>query len=278
MNRLFTSFEWFEILRWQDVIDILIVAYLLYRVLLMIRGTRTAQMMIGLFVIAGGYYVAQRFELYILSWAIRNLLGYFFLTILVLFHPELRRILAQVGQNTFFRHFYGIEKSQVIDEIVRSAEWLSSRRIGALIVVERGISLKTFVNSGVDIDAEVSKELLSSIFISGAPLHDGAAVIKANRLVAAACFLPLTLSGDISKELGTRHRAAIGITEETDAVVVIVSEETGSVSIAVGGEITRHLASSELKRALKNLLGSETKRQKSVRPAKAKKTSRISKT
>jgi len=278
MNRLFTSFEWFEILRWQDVIDILIVAYLLYRVLLMIRGTRTAQMMIGLFVIAGGYYVAQRFELYILSWAIRNLLGYFFLTILVLFHPELRRILAQVGQNTFFRHFYGIEKSQVIDEIVRSAEWLSSRRIGALIVVERGISLKTFVNSGVDIDAEVSKELLSSIFISGAPLHDGAAVIKANRLVAAACFLPLTLSGDISKELGTRHRAAIGITEETDAVVVIVSEETGSVSIAVGGEITRHLASSELKRALKNLLGSETKRQKSARPAKAKKTSRISKT
>ena len=278
MNRLFTSFEWFEIFRWQDVIDILIVAYLLYRLLLMIRGTRTAQMMIGLFVIAGGYYVAQRFELYILSWAIRNLLGYLFLTILVLFHPELRRMLAQVGQNTFFRHFYGIEKSQAIDEIVRSAEWLSSRRIGALIVVERGISLKTFVNSGVDIDAEISKELLSSIFISGAPLHDGAAVIKDNRLVAAACFLPLTLSGDISKELGTRHRAAIGITEETDAVVVIVSEETGSVSIAVGGEITRHLASPELKRALRNLLGSEPKRPKSSRLAKSKKTSRISKT
>ncbi len=265
MDRLLTSFEWLEILRWQDVIDILIVAYLLYRLLLMIRGTRTAHMMIGLFVIAGGYYVAQRFELYILSWAIRNLLGYLFLTLLVLFHPELRRMLAQVGQNTFFRHFYGIEKSQAIDEIVRSAEWLSSRRIGALIVVERGISLKTFVNSGVDIDAEISKELLSSIFISGAPLHDGAAVIKNNRLVAAACFLPLTLSGDVSKELGTRHRAAIGITEETDAVVVIVSEETGSVSIAVGGEITRHLASSELKRALKNLLGSATKRSKSSR-------------
>jgi diadenylate cyclase len=279
MNTLLTSFEWLDIVRWQDVVDIIIVAYLIYRLLLMIRGTRTAQMMIGLFVIVGGYYVAQRFELYILSWAIRNLLGYLFLTILVLFHPEIRRVLAQVGQNTFFRHFSGIEKSQVIDEIVRSTEWLSSRRIGALIVVERGIGLKTFVNSGVNMDAEVSKELLNSIFISGAPLHDGAAIIKDNRLVAASCFLPLTLSSDISKELGTRHRAAIGITEETDAVVVIVSEETGSVSIAVGGEITRHLTSSELKRALKNLLGSEeTKAQKSSRVIKPKASRSRSKT
>ncbi len=255
MNVLLNPLEWFEILRWQDIVDILIVAYLIYRLLLMIRGTRTAQMLIGLFVIAGGYFVAQRFELYILSWVIRNLLGYLFLTILVIFHPEIRRMLAQVGQNTFFRHFYGIEKSQVIDEIVRSTEWLSSRRIGALMVIERGIGLKPFINSGVTLEAEISKELLSSIFISGAPLHDGAAIIKDNRLIAAACFLPLTLSSDISKELGTRHRAAIGVTEETDAVVVIVSEETGTVSIAVGGEITRHLTSSELKRVLKNLLG-----------------------
>ncbi len=268
MDMLLTPIEWFDLLRWQDIIDILIVAYLLYRILFMIRGTRTAQMMIGLFVIVGGYYVAQRFELYILSWVVRNLLGYLFLTILVIFHPELRRMLAQVGQNTFFRHFYGIEKSQVIDEIVRSTEWLSSRRIGALVVVERGIGLKTFVNSGVNLDAEVSKELLSSIFISGAPLHDGAAIIKDNRLVAAACFLPLTLSSDISKELGTRHRAAIGITEETDAVVVIVSEETGTVSIAAGGEITRHLTSSELKRVLKNLLGPTVPQQRSSRFAK----------
>ncbi len=152
-----------------------------------------------------------------------------------------------MGQTTFFRHFYGVEQSQLIDEIVRSTEMASSRRIGALIVVERTIGLKNFIDSGVNVDAEVSKELLSSIFISGAPLHDGAVIIKDNRLTAAACFLPLTLSNDISKELGTRHRAAIGITEETDAVVVIVSEETGSVSIAVGGEITRHLTSPELK-------------------------------
>lgn len=255
MNLLLNPLEWFDIFRWQDVVDILIIAYLIYSLLLMIRGTRTAQMLIGLFVIGGGYYVAERFQLYILSWVIRNLLGYLFLTILVIFHPEIRRMLAQVGQNTFFRHFSGIEKSQIIDEIVRSTEWLSSRRIGALMVVERGIGLKPFVNSGVTLDAEVSKELLSSIFISGAPLHDGAAIIKDNRLVSAACFLPLTLASNISKELGTRHRAAIGITEETDAVVVIVSEETGSVSIAVGGEITRHLASAELKQALKNLLG-----------------------
>jgi len=270
MNALLNPLEWFDILRWQDIADILIVAYLIYRLLLMIRGTRTAQMLIGLFVVVGGYFVAQRFELYILSWVIRNLLGYLFLTILVIFHPEIRRMLAQVGQNTFFRHFYGIEKSQVIDEIVRSTEWLSSRRIGALMVIERGIGLKPFVNSGVTLEAEISKELLSSIFISGAPLHDGAAIIKDNRLVAAACFLPLTLSSDISQELGTRHRAAIGITEETDAVVVIVSEETGTVSIAVAGEITRHLTSSELKRVLKNLLGG-------VSEAQPRKTSRISK-
>jgi diadenylate cyclase len=265
MNTFFSPFELFDILRWQDIIDILIVAYVLYRILLMIRGTRTVQMMLGLFVIAGGYYVAQRFELYIISWAIRNLLTYLVFAILIIFHPELRRMLVQVGQNTFFRHFYGIEKSQVIDEIVRSTEWLSSRRIGALIVIERNIGLKNYVDSGVNIDAEISKELLSSIFISGAPLHDGAVVIKGNRLVAAACFLPLTLSSNISKELGTRHRAAIGITEETDAVVVIASEETGSVSIAVGGEITRHLTSSELKQALRNLLESGTRRQKSSR-------------
>ena len=270
MNVLGNPLEWLEILRWQDIADILIVAYLIYRLLLMIRGTRTAQMLIGLFVIGGGYFVAQRFELYILSWVIRNLLGYLFLTIIVIFHPEIRRMLAQVGQNTFFRHFYGIEKSQVIDEIVRSTEWLSSRRIGALIVIERGIGLKPFVNSGVTIEAEISKELLSSIFISGAPLHDGAAIIKDNRLIAAACFLPLTLSSDISQELGTRHRAAIGVTEETDAVVVIVSEETGTVSIAVGGEITRHLTSSELKRVLKNLLGG-------LSEAKPRKVSRLSK-
>lgn len=270
MNVLLNPLEWLDILRWQDIADILIVAYLIYRLLLMIRGTRTAQMLIGLFVVVGGYFVAQRFELYILSWVIRNLLGYLFLTILVIFHPEIRRMLAQVGQNTFFRHFYGIEKSQVIDEIVRSTEWLSSRRIGALMVIERGIGLKPFINSGVTVEAEISKELLSSIFISGAPLHDGAAIIKDNRLVAAACFLPLTLSSDISQELGTRHRAAIGVTEETDAVVVIVSEETGSVSIAVSGEITRHLTSSELKRVLKNLLGgiSETQPRKVSRLSK----------
>ncbi len=255
MSTLFTTpLEWFEILRWQDIVDILIVAYLLYRILLMIRRTRTAHMVFGLFVIAGAYFVAQRFELYIISWTIRNLLGYLVLAILVIFHPEIRRMLAQVGQNTFFRYFYGVEKSQVIDEVVRSTEWLSSRRIGALVVIERNIDLKNFLDSGVNIDGEVSKELLSSIFISGAPLHDGAVIIKDNRLIGAACFLPLTLSSDISKELGTRHRAAIGTTEETDAVVVIVSEETGSVSIAVAGELTRHLTSSELKRGLRSLL------------------------
>jgi diadenylate cyclase len=268
MNTLLTLLNnVFSILRWQDVVDILIVAYILYRLLLMIRGTRTVQMMLGVFVIAGGYFVAQRLELYIISWAIRNLLAYLVFVILVIFHPELRRLLAQVGQNTFFRHFYGMEKSQVIDEIVRAMEWLSTRRIGALIAIERNIGLKNYVDSGVNIDAEVSKELLSSIFISGAPLHDGAAVVKGNRLVAAACFLPLTLSTNVSKELGTRHRAAIGLTEETDAVVVIASEETGSVSVAIGGEIIRHLGSADLKRTLNNLLAAETLRQKSRRGA-----------
>jgi diadenylate cyclase len=263
MNRFFFPVEVLNFLRWQDVIDILIVAYILYRILLMIRGTRTVQMMVGVFVIIGGYYVAQRLELYVISWAIRNLLAYLVFVILVIFHPELRRLLAQVGQNTFFRHFYGLEKSQVIDEIVRATEWLSSRRIGALIVIERNIGLKNYVDSGVNIDGEVSKELLSSIFISGAPLHDGAVIVKGDRLMAAACFLPLTLSSNISKELGTRHRAAIGITEETDAVVVIASEETGSVSIAVRGEITRQLPSAELKRVLKSLLEPENARSKS---------------
>lgn len=263
MKTFFSFTELCRILRWQDAVDILLVTYILYRILVMIRGTKTVQMVLGLVVIASGYYFAQQFELYIISWAIRNFLAYGVFAILVIFHPELRRLLTQVGQNTFFRHFYGAEKSQVIDEIVRATEWLSSRRIGALIVIERNLELKNAVNApGVAIDGEVSKELLCSIFISGAPLHDGAVIIKGNRLMAAACFLPLTLSGNVSKELGTRHRAALGITEETDAVVVIASEETGSVSVAVGGEMTRHFASAELKQVLKNLLESPTSPQK----------------
>jgi diadenylate cyclase len=215
--------EILKLVRWQDGIDILLVAAILYRVLLIIKGTRAAQMLIGIGVLFIALIMSEYLGLYTIDW--------------ILFQPEIRRALAQMGEARFFPSFTSAEELKSIEEIVRASVALSSRQIGALIVIERETNLNDFIEMGTRLDAKVSHELLLSIFHPTSPIHDGAIIIRGNRVVAAGCFLPLTLSVEVSKAFGTRHRAGIGLTEETDAVVIIVSEESGSITTAVSDQI-----------------------------------------
>jgi diadenylate cyclase len=229
--------EILKLVRWQDGIDILLVAAILYRVLLIIKGTRAAQMLIGIGVLFIALIMSEYLGLYTIDWIIQSLWAQIVLAIIILFQPEIRRALAQMGEARFFPSFTSAEELKSIEEIVRASVALSSRQIGALIVIERETNLNDFIEMGTRLDAKVSHELLLSIFHPTSPIHDGAIIIRGNRVVAAGCFLPLTLSVEVSKAFGTRHRAGIGLTEETDAVVIIVSEESGSITTAVSDQI-----------------------------------------
>ncbi|MBZ5537125.1 MAG: diadenylate cyclase CdaA [Acidobacteriia bacterium] len=238
---------------WNDVLDILIVAIIIYQVLVLLRGTRGAQMALGIIVVTVFYYLSRRWHLETVQWILTNLLPFFFLAIIIIFQSEIRRGLASIGKNPFWRSLTPMRFSDVYDEIALSATALSSQRIGGLIVLEREIGLKTYIESGVALNAQLSYDLLMTIFNPHTPLHDGAVIVQRNKIASAACFLPLTLDPRLSKELGTRHRAAIGITEETDAVAVVISEETGVISLAEGGQIERALDGEQLKRRLYQL-------------------------
>ncbi len=225
----------------RDILDILIVALIIYRFLLLLRGTRGAQMTLGLAVLLGFYALTRYYQLRTLGWLFTNLFTYVVFTIIVLYQNEIRRGLAGIGRTSWFggkRHSPGKED---FEEIILAATTLASKKIGALIVVERDIGLKNYAESGIALDAIPTYDLLVTIFSPNTPLHDGAVILQQNRIIAAGCFLPLTLDPHLSKELGTRHRAAIGITEETDAVAIIVSEETGTISASMEGKITRNL-------------------------------------
>jgi len=224
--------------RWlNDTVDIALVYYLFYRLLLLIKGTRAFQMLVGMGLIVLALGASQWLKFYTLDWLIRSFWSQFVLAVIILFQPEIRRTLAQVGQRPLFRHLSPVEGSKFIEETVKAAVSMANKRIGALIVLERDTDLTTIVEMGTELDAKVTKELLISIFLPYSPIHDGAAIIRNGRLIAAGCFLPLTLASNISKSLGTRHRAAIGLTEESDAIVVVVSEETGEISVVSGGTI-----------------------------------------
>lgn len=243
----------FSRMTWNDVLDIVIVALIIYQVLVLLRGTRGAQMALGIIIITVFYYLSRRWHLETVQWILTNLLPFFFLAIIIIFQSEIRRGLASIGKNPFWRSLTPMRFSDVYDEIVLSVTALSSQRIGGLIVLEREIGLKTYIESGVALNAQLSYDLLMTIFNPHTPLHDGAVIVQRNKIASAACFLPLTLDPRLSKELGTRHRAAIGITEETDAVAVVVSEETGVISVAEGGQIERALDGEQLKRRLYKL-------------------------
>jgi diadenylate cyclase len=237
------------------VLDILLVALVIYEVLVMIRGTRAAPMLAGLAAVATAFYLARIGELVTLNWLVSHLLPYIVFALIVVFQSEIRHVLSDVGRRVSFLRGSAAEGDSY-DDIVLAANLFSQHQTGALIVIEREIGLRTYVESGVAMDARLSYDLLATIFRPSAPLHDGAVIIQKDRLAAAACFLPLSMNPVLSTQLGTRHRAGIGITEETDAIAVIVSEETGAISMAVGGKIERDLTVEQLRERL----GSELRR------------------
>jgi uncharacterized protein (TIGR00159 family) len=243
----------FTQIRWQDFLDVGVIACGVYWIIHLIRGTRAVQMLVGLVVVFSAYLGSQTLELYTLNWLLDNFLSSVFLVIVILFQNDIRRALTEVGRGSLFgireRALYG----QVLEELVKAALMLAQRRVGALIVLEREVGLNEYIEGGVRIDGRVSKELLCSIFVLPSPVHDGAVVIQKGRLAAAGCFLPLIPDPNVSKNLGTRHRAAIGLTQETDAVVVVVSEEEGTVSLVREGHIVHQLDAEALLGALQPL-------------------------
>jgi diadenylate cyclase len=252
-----------------DVIDILIVSILIYEALKLIRGTRATQMVIGSLLVLLLFYVSRRLPLPTVRWMVGALLTYVVFGAIVLFQSDIRRALAGLGQAPFFRYLARTTRAaETIEEVVTAAELLARRRIGGLIAIEREIGLRNFVESGIPVDATVSYDLLTTIFQPGTPLHDGAVIIQEDRIAAASCFLPLAVHPKLDRDLGTRHRAAIGLTEESDAVAVVVSEERGEISLSLQGRLYRGLSPDELRTRLQVLLAHE-RAPKPVEPASA---------
>jgi diadenylate cyclase len=239
-------------IRWQDILDILLIWLVFYRLFLVIKGTRAVQMLLGIGVLLLASFASSYLKIYTIDWMIQSFWTYIILAMVVLFQQEIRRALAQIGKAPFLP-FTPAEELKSIDEIVKSAASLSARKIGALVVIERDTSLKDYIEIGTYLDARVSRELLLSIFHPTSPIHDGAVVLKANKILAAGCFLPISFRPDIDKTLGTRHRAALAITEETDAVAIIVSEETGNISISIGGDFIKSIDMNQLRSELTDL-------------------------
>jgi diadenylate cyclase len=238
-----------------DVIDILIVSLLIYEALKLIRGTRAMQMAIGTVLIIGLLYVSQAFPLRTVGWLIQNVLAYAAFAGIVLFQSDIRRALSHLGSAPFFRYLGRSERAaETIEEVLTAAALLAKKHIGALIVFEREIGLRNYVESGIPVDASVSYDLLTTIFQPSTPLHDGAVIISEDRIAAAACFLPLTVNPRLDRDLGTRHRAAIGLTEESDAIAVVVSEERGEISVVRHGQIARGLSADDLRTRLQTLI------------------------
>lgn len=234
-------------------VDLAIVFYLLYKLIKMIRGTRAVQLIKGIAVLLIANVLSEFLSLNILHYILNSVVTYGVLLFIVVFQPELRKTLEQMG-STNIRKFFDIEDTsslQSVDEVVLAVEQMSKDKTGALIVYEKESSLGEIMHTGVAIDADISKELLLNIFVPDTPLHDGAVIIKDNRIAAASCILPITDREDLDREFGTRHRAAIGLSEVSDAVIIIVSEETGKVSLAMNGKIIRNLQPEVLKKELK---------------------------
>ena len=242
--------DWIQAVPWRDALDVVLVAIVIYNLLLLIRGTRAVQILLGILFIGAAYYLAGTAQLLTLQ----ELLGKFLIVlpfaIIVLFQQEIRRALASFGRNPLWGLGAQEKVESTIHEIVVAATALASRRTGALIVIQRLEGLRDYIENGIALEAQISYDLLMNIFSPGTPLHDGAAIIQQDRIAAAACFLPLTLNPELSKDYGTRHRAALGISEEADAVSVVVSEETGGISVAIAGELIRDLDSKSLRNTL----------------------------
>lgn len=228
-----------------DIIDIIIVAFVIYKVLEFIKETRAEQLVKGLLILGLMTFLSSVLNLYTLNWILLGTLQIGVIALVILFQPELRRALEYIGRSKIMpSNFMDLDKERakhLINEFARAVENFSANRIGALIIIERETALNDIIETGTTVDAEVSSELLGNVFYEGAPLHDGAVIVRGDRLVAAGCVLPLTQNKNINKELGTRHRAGIGITEISDAIAIVVSEETGIISMAIDGKLNRFL-------------------------------------
>lgn len=260
-----------------DLIDIFIVTFILYKALKFIRDTRTVHLLKGVVVLIVVMQVSQFAKLHTVNYLLSNALQLGMIAIIIVFQPELRRALEQLGRTTMGQWFNfedradDIEKEKMIKEVKESCVSMSKSHIGALIVMEREIKIGDIVGTGITINADVSAELLTNIFVPKTPLHDGAVIIRNNKIEAASCFLPLSQNPNVSKELGTRHRAGLGMSEESDAVVVIVSEETGNISIACGGELYMKLTPEALEGRLEKLFDLKRKDKKSKKNPFARK-------
>lgn len=240
---------------WRDLLDIAIVSILIYEVFKLVRGTRAAQMMVGIGLIVGLLFVSQAAQLETVNWLIRYMVGYIVFAAIVLFQSDIRRALAHFGRAPFFRVLAKSEAlDESIEEIAVASSMLAKDRVGAIIAIEREIGLRNYIEGGIPLDAKVTYDLLVTIFQPTTPLHDGAVIIQEGRVAAAACFLPLTVNPRLSRELGSRHRAAIGLTEENDAIAVVVSEETGIISLVLEGRIERDLTEDDLRTRLRRLV------------------------
>ena len=240
---------------WWDLADILVVSILVYEVLKLIKGTRAVQMAVGTGFLAAVFYGSRWIRLDTVNWLVRNFLGSIVFAIIVLFQADIRRALAHLGRAPFFRWFAKEEsREESIEELVVASGMLASQKVGAIIAVERQVGMRNYIDGGISLDAVLTYDLLLAIFQPKSPLHDGAAIVQNDRVAAAACFLPLTINPRLSKELGSRHRAAIGLTEENDAVAIVVSEESGIISVVVDGQIERGFDVDTLRARLRSLI------------------------
>ncbi len=240
-----------------SVIDILVVTYIFYKIYMLIKETRAEQLLKGVILLVILIPVSSVLNLTMLNWILTKTLTIGVLSIVIIFQPEIRRVLEQLGRTsfldkTFMEDDYKLEK--IVAEIAAATENLSKSKTGALMIIEQQTGLQDIANTGIKLDAEISAALLENIFVENSPLHDGATIIRNDRILSAGCILPLTSSRDVNKKLGTRHRAAIGMSESSDAIVVIVSEETGTISLAVNGTLTRNYDGAKLKNILKRIL------------------------
>jgi diadenylate cyclase len=242
--------SWLDLFGWRDVLDVALVFVVIYYLLLLIRGTRAVQILLGILFIGAIYYVAGRVELVTLQSLLSRFLSILPLAIIVLFQQEIRRALANFGRNPLWGLNVQKKVDSTIQEVELAASALAASKTGGLIVLQRLEGLRNYIENGVEIDAKVSSALLVNLFTLDTPLHDGAVIVQQDRIAAASCFLPLSSGSGLSQELGTRHRAALGISEETDALAVVVSEETGVVSLALGGQLLRNLDAKNLRNKL----------------------------
>ena len=267
LDSFFSAFNQFRTISFIDIIDILIVAYIIYRIMKLLKDTSAERLIKGIIILVGIMLLASMLHLTMISWLLQQALNVGLFAIVVVFQPELRRLLEQIGKGNFSRLIVPAdapdEVESMITATVSACADMSRTKTGALIVFERRERLGEIISTGTAVDAAPSAELIKNIFFKNSPLHDGAMVVRAGRICAAGCVLPLSGNQSLSRDLGTRHRAAVGMSESADSVLVVVSEETGSISVAIGGMLKRHLSPDMLRKLLENELLDSEKQEKS---------------